>query len=252
MSTKEEFDRRVSEFISVTAHKVHTPVSAIKWQTEMLLAGDMGELSERQRASLQVVMEEAERLNDFSRALLYVFELEKDLPLMHPQEIDLQALLTRVVHHLAPLLKERDVRIASPVCLINSKAYVDPDLAFMVLRTLLENAVIYSEPRSVVDARLEEKDGWTNVVIADHGVGIPQELQHLVFTKFFRAPNAVHLWTEGTGLGLYLASTIARRTGGDLSFESIEGKGSTFCWRIPKHTVGKQPWEQHGGHGGKP
>ncbi len=243
-SPQEEFDRAVSEFIAVTAHKVHTPVSAIKWQAEMLLAGDMGELSERQRASLKTVMEEAERLNDFSRALLYVFELEKDLPLMHPQDTDLQVLLTRVVHHLDPLLKERTVHVQCPACVISARAHVDPDLAFVVLRTLLENAVIYSRAGSAVEVRLEEHEGWTHVIVEDRGYGIPIDLQHLVFTKFFRAPNAKLLWTEGTGLGLYLAHTIAKRTGGDLSFESTEGKGSTFCWRIPKHTVGKQPWEK--------
>src|SRR3989338_9772855 len=107
-----EFDRVISEFIGVTAHKIPTPVSAIKWQVEMLLAGDLGQLSDKQRESLQSVMEEAERLNDLSRALLYVFELEKDLPRTNPQEVNLHALLARVTHHLSPILAERKVRIA--------------------------------------------------------------------------------------------------------------------------------------------
>jgi signal transduction histidine kinase len=243
---QEEFDRTVSEFIAVTAHKIHTPVAAIMWQSEMLLAGDMGELNERQLVSLKAIQEEVGRLNDFSRALLYVFELEKDLPLIHPQDTDLPALLTRVIHHLDPLIKGKDIRIQCPPYVVASiSAYLDPDLAFIVLRTILENAILYSPTGSAVDVRLEEHGGWTHVAIEDRGCGIPGALQHLVFTKFFRAPNAKLLWTEGTGLGLYLAATIAKRTGGDLAFESEEGRGSTFRWRIPKHTVGKQPWEKH-------
>lgn len=243
-SPKQAFDRATSEFIAVTAHKIHTPVASIKWQVEMLLGGELGDLSEHQRESLQAVMDAAERLNDLSRALLYVFELEKDLPMMHLQETDLCMLLAKVERNISQVMKERNVHSVCEKCPPSLMATVDPELAFIVLRALLENAVLYSAAGSEVQLQLLQKEGMTEVAVRDQGCGIPQDLQHLVFTKFFRAPNGKRLYTEGTGLGLYVARTIADRMGTALSFESTEGKGSAFFWRIPARKIGRQPWEQ--------
>lgn len=243
-SGKQQLDRATSEFIAVTAHKIHTPVASINWQVEMLLGGDLGALTAQQKESLQSVADAAERLNNLSRALLYVFELEKDLPMMHLQEVDLRTLLAKVERNVSQSMKERNVYVVCEKCPQSLMATVDPELAFVVLRVLLENAVLYSSSGGEVHVQLMQKEGWTEVAVRDQGCGIPQDLQHLVFTKFFRAPNGKRLYTDGAGLGLYIAHTIADRMGTKLSFESAEGKGSAFFWRIPPRTIGRQPWEQ--------
>lgn len=243
-ASRKDLDRATSAFIAVTAHKIHTPVASIKWQVETLLAGDIGELTSNQRESLQAVMDAAERLNDLSRALLYVFELEKDMPMVKLQEADVYMLIERVVKNLGGLTKERNVHIQCerPQTVVN--VHVDSELAFVILRTLLENAILYSPTKSVVNVRVTERASSTDICVGDKGCGIPGEFHNLVFTKFFRAPNGKRVWTEGSGLGLYVAGEIAKRTGGEITFESEEGKGSTFCWRIPKRKMGRQPWEK--------
>lgn len=242
-------ERSMSEFIAVTAHKVHTPVASIKWQTEMLLGGDLGELNENQLESLKAIMEAAERLNDLSRALLYVFELEKDLPMIHPQDTDLHAILSKAVENIGALTKERNIHIQCPPKDPPLQVFVDPDLAFVTFRTLLENAVLYSATGSEVTVHATPQDKGLEVAVQDKGCGIPPDLHRFVFTKFFRAPIAKRLWTEGAGLGLYIAKNIVQRTGGTLTFASDEGKGSTFTWFIPAHKAGRQPWEKRGGSG---
>jgi signal transduction histidine kinase len=243
---QEQFDRATSEFITVTAHKIHTPVAAMKWQLEMLIGGDLGEISDAQKESLQSIMDCAERLNDLSRALLYVFELEKDLPQIHVQETDLHALIARTLGNISELTKQKDVHVISPEAKEPVIVSLDPDLSFIILRTLLENAIVYSKPKGEVQVRITARENGKEISVQDFGCGIPQSLQHLLFTKFFRAPNARQIWTEGSGLNLYVAKNIVSRTGGSLSYESTEGKGSIFSWLIPARSseTSKMPWER--------
>ena len=75
------------------------------------------------------------------------------------------------------------------------------------------------------------------IEIADNGIGIPEKQRLNIFSKFFRADNAVKTVTDGTGLGLYVAKTIVERHHGNLRFESVEGKGTTFFITLPNENA---------------
>jgi signal transduction histidine kinase len=241
---RSDLSRATSDFISVIAHKIHTPITSAKWQLEMLINEDLGTLTHDQKESLASVSQAAEQINDLSRALLYVFELEKDLPIMNTKEVNICELVSRATHNLENLSKEKGVSIISVDCDLRHVVNVDVDLAFVVLRTILENAIVYSPSGSEVRVTIKDTDEGIQICVDDRGCGIPTDQQNLVFTKFFRGTNAKKIWTDGTGLNLYVAKNIAKRTGGDLTFESRPHKGSTFCWRIPKKKKHKEPWER--------
>lgn len=121
---------------------------------------------------------------------------------------------------------------------IQNRTSADVETDAEILQTILEcfvsNAINYSGAgqKIIVDA-LEE----TNAIVFsvhDNGIGIPQEAQKHIFERFYRASNARVLKPEGTGLGLYIAFTLAEKLGGKVSFTSEEGKGSTFYLSIPK------------------
>ena len=99
-------DSAISEFLGVVAHRIHTPVSAINWQAEAMLDGMMGELTDEQKVALQGIIQSVESLNDFSRTMLYVYELEKDIPMLKAQEITLLSVLSRVEKSVLPLLQK--------------------------------------------------------------------------------------------------------------------------------------------------
>ena len=239
-----DLSRATSDFLTIVAHKIHTPVGAVTWQLELLLSGDLGPLTKDQKETLEIALQSSQQLNDLSRSLMYVFELEKDLPVMQQKDVSLSEVVQKVIKHLHLLSEEKEVNV---VCENNDKeltAFVDPELAFAILRTFIENAIRYSPTKSTVMVNLLEEEGEVAVNVKDSGCGIPGDQRHLVFTKFFRGENAKKIWTEGTGLSLFVAKSCAERTGGKVTCESTENMGSVFSWHIPGHKRAKQAWER--------
>jgi len=236
--------RATSDFLNLIAHKIHNPVGAITWQLEMLLSGDLGPLTKDQRDTLEISLRSVHQLNDFSRSLMYVFELEKDMPIIQQKDVILFDLVQKVVKHLSSITKERNINVICENCDKSLAVFLDPELAFAILRTFIENAIRYSKANSAVSIYLEDIDGEIIVRVKDNGCGIPSSQRHLVFTKFFRGANAKKIWTEGTGLSLFIAKSIAERTGGKVFCESTENMGSVFSWHIPSHKRSVQPWER--------
>jgi signal transduction histidine kinase len=88
-----------------------------------------------------------------------------------------------------------------------------------------------------VDISLSEVGSAIEFRVKDSGIGVPREMQHKLFGKFFRADNARRMRPDGTGLGLYMAKKVVLAQGGSIIFESREGKGSTFGFRFSKSSL---------------
>jgi two-component system sensor histidine kinase VicK len=113
------------------------------------------------------------------------------------------------------------------------KVRVDIEKISLAIQNLLENAILYNLPGGKIEISLKLKENKIEFSIKDTGIGIPKELQRRVFTKFFRAPNAMRIETEGSGLGLFITKNIIEAHGGEIWFESEEGKGTTFYFTLP-------------------
>ena len=96
----------------------------------------------------------------------------------------------------------------------------------------VDNAIYYA-PKGNVDVYLEKTDTDVEVRVVDDGIGVAEEAQKQLFTKFFRAENARQVRPDGTGLGLYMAKQVIEAQGGEILFESTEGAGSMFGFRFP-------------------
>ena len=114
------------------------------------------------------------------------------------------------------------------------------------LANLIDNAVKFSDPGGPVEVRIAERDGWVDLVVEDHGVGIPRRDLDRVFERFYRVDQARSRETGGTGLGLAIVRHVATNHGGDVLVQSEEGVGSTFTLRIPA-AVGRRRgrWLMH-------
>ncbi|MDP3725577.1 MAG: HAMP domain-containing sensor histidine kinase, partial [bacterium] len=110
----------------------------------------------------------------------------------------------------------------------------DKELLKNILDCFLSNALNFSKAGQEILFNCEAEDENLVFSVHDSGIGIPKEEQKRVFERFYRASNAKALKPGGTGLGLYIASVLAEKIGGKISFESEEGKGSTFYVRVPK------------------
>ena len=228
-------DSLKSQFVSIAAHELRTPLSSIHGYVEMLLDGDLGQLTEQQRESLEIVERSAGRLMGITRNLLDLTRIEAGKILLVLRPVDLGALVRAVVEEYEPELAERDhrVRVGQPSGL--PRALCDEARAAQIVGNLLSNAAKYTLPGGAIHVRLDrdEQEGFLRVSVADEGPGISLEDQQRLFTRFFRGESSRQSGAPGAGLGLHITRSLVELHGGRIGLESQPGAGSTFTVTFP-------------------
>ncbi len=226
-------DAMKTEIISVAAHQLRTPLSGMKWMMKMLLVGDVGEITPSQRDLLERGFESNERLIRLVNDMLAVDRLESGRVKYVFVPVQIQSLIEKVVADLLVHATEKNVHIITRLAPDVPKLYLDPERITDMLNNLIDNAIKYSMTDDAVVITLTKDGDTAQLMVKDQGIGIPEKDQSRVFSRFFRASNAMQYQTEGSGLGLPIAQSVALRHGGKIWFESKEGEGSTFTVQLP-------------------
>ena len=223
-------------FINAVTHELKTPVASIRLYLETLQRRDLPE--EKRREFYAVMLADSDRLLHLITQVLRAGRTGARQRLLHKARIDLRALvqecveLARLRHHLpAGSLSFTD----APGPEANCSVLGDADELKAAVSNLLDNAIKYSSHDIHVDVELGMLDDDRLVVrVRDRGIGIsPAELKR-VFRRFYRIPQAVAMRVKGTGLGLFIVSSVARKHGGRVYAESEgPGHGSTFTLQLP-------------------
>jgi len=231
--TKEKLiEKMKTEFVSVAAHQLRTPLSAIKWTIRMILDGDVGEINEEQRELLEQTYISNERMIRLINDLLDVSRIEEGRLLYDQEDTRIEDVLDSVIEASQEMLRNKNM-----VLEVNKKetpkVKIDKEKMGVVIQNLLENAIKYTEQGGKIKITLDNDEKNVIFKIEDSGVGIPKSQQDRIFTKFFRAENVTRMETNGTGLGLYTTKNIVQAHKGQIWFESEENKGTTFYFTIP-------------------
>lgn len=222
-----------TEFISIAAHQLRTPLTTVHWSLESL-ATDAA--TDREKELTSAALTASARLLKIVNDILDVSKIEEGRFGFTFAAIDIVALVTDTMRDMTPTAERLKVKLylrepAEPSLIV----YGDADKLKMVLYNLFDNALKYNVENGEVVAdivRVPEQP-FVQISIKDTGLGVPSEEMPRLFTRFFRATNAVKAATEGSGLGLYIVKNIVRRHGGDIWAESELNRGTTFYFTVP-------------------
>ncbi len=237
-----ELDATKDEFVSMASHQLRTPLTSIKGYLSMVLEGDVGDITPDQRQLLGEAFTSSERMVHLIGDFLNVSRLQTGKFMIEYRETDLAKLVEQEVESMRQIAGSHDKKIVYRVPQVFPHLFIDDNKLRQVVMNFIDNAIYYSpDSRAPITVRLVVEDGFAVMTVTDKGMGVPAEVQKQLFTKFFRAENARKQRPDGTGIGLYLARRIIDSHGGKLIFESVEGKGSTFGFRLPIKRLSQPP-----------
>lgn len=232
--TKEkEIDRQKSEFISIASHQLRTPLGSMRWNLELM---ESEIISSPQAAQ--------ERLRDIHKINMRVIHLVRDLLNVtridqgrvedEPERTNVADIAQSAIKEMEPQARDKSISIEmkikkpdTPPLIIDAKRFRE------VIQNLLTNAVRYTLSGGHVYVEIDYTDTSVEIAVSDTGIGIPQEDQPRIFSKFARAGNAAIIDTEGSGLGLYIVKSYITGWGGKIWFKSNIGKGTIFHISLP-------------------
>ena len=221
-----ELDKLKSEFVSLAAHQLRTPVSIVKWTIAMLQSGDFGTLNEEQKKAIGQAYDAINGLIRLIADLLDVSRIESGRFIYNKSKIDIVSLLHGITKFFEITAKKKKLsfKLEFPE---NKKVWLlaDREKLLSALENVLENAFIYTEKGGITITLKDLGKNFT-IEIKDTGMGIPEDQLAFIFDKFFRAKNVIRKRITGTGLGLYLAKSIIEAHDGKIEIQSVLNKGT--------------------------
>jgi signal transduction histidine kinase len=192
-----------------------------------------GTLTEKQHEFSKDAYDGTVRLVDLISDLLNISRIESGRLQIDPTPTNILELVQSVYEEVQidATAKKQNIQISidENVPLIN----LDPKLIRNVYLNYLTNAIKYTPPEGVITVGAYIDETYLYSYVKDNGLGIPEDSKEQIFGRFYRANNVRKMVPDGTGLGLYLVKVVVESSDGKAWFESEEGKGSTFWFKIP-------------------
>lgn len=236
ITREKHVEKMKTEFVSLAAHQLRTPLSAIKWILRTLLDRDVGEITEEQAEILEKGYKSNERMILLINDLLNVARIEEGRFLYNLAYESIEEIIEEVLVEMEHQTEEKKIELVfekPPAPL--PKIRVDAEKIKLALHNLLDNAISYNKEggRVIIAAKKDNRTNDIEVAVQDTGIGIPLAQQNRLFNKFFRADNALKINTEGSGLGLFIVRNIVAAHGGKIRCESRENEGTIFRFTLP-------------------
>jgi len=227
-------EKAKTEFIAAISHELRTPLTCIQGSISNMLAGVAGGLTKKTKKYLHTMEGDCHRFANLINDLLDLVKLEAG---SMPIDRRVMNIVTVISDAEKSFLREAGVKtiellVETDGCI--SPVYADSQRIYQVLRHLISNAMEYTGKSGKVWVRSYDSGDNVIVEVEDTGVGIAPSLQKQIFNKFYQIDRQAGAGYKGSGLGLAICNGIIAAHGGSIWVESEVGKGSTFCFSLPK------------------
>lgn len=237
----ERLDKMKSEFVSIASHQLRSPLTSIRGYISMILEGTYGEINPKAKEVLHHVADASRHMALSIEDYLNVSRIEAGNMKYEITDYDLKKLVEDVVIELLPVADKKGIKLDFVQNAVDSAIVkLDVGKSRQIVQNLIDNALKYTKGTGsiTVSVRTDKHINKVYVDITDHGIGISPESLEALFQKFERAKNVNEINVTGTGLGLYIARTMARAMGGDIIAASPgENQGSTFTFVMPLNGI---------------
>jgi PAS domain S-box-containing protein len=223
-----------AQFLAAMSHELRTPLNAIGGYVDLLEMGIRGAVSEPQREDLERIRRNQRHLLGLINNVLNFAKIEAGHVEYHIVETPLHAITDGMYSLVAPQVRARGLTYEYAPCDASIAVYADVEKVHQVLLNLLSNAIKFTESGGSVRLECACTDTAAGVRVVDTGLGIPAEKLDAIFEPFVQVDQNFTREGQGTGLGLSISRDLARAMGGDITVQSILGKGAVFTLTLPR------------------
>jgi signal transduction histidine kinase len=222
-----------SEFVALASHQLRTPLSAIRWEIELLNSKFKKDFKPSQLKRIENILSMANRMTKIVNDLLDVAKIDQKKLILRKERVNLVEVLDEAREDFSSVLDFKEINLKFNNTKKEAFVLGDPEKIKLVIENILSNSVKYSKKQGKIEVTVKKSKAFWVCTIKDDGIGIPKSQQRQVFDKFFRSYNVFHHQAEGSGLGLYIVKNIIENLGGRVWFKSEENIGSIFNFSLP-------------------
>ncbi|MBN1618997.1 HAMP domain-containing histidine kinase [Candidatus Dojkabacteria bacterium] len=227
-----EINDMKDEFLKIISHQLRTPLSAIKWNLESLISGDIGKTNKKQQVFLKGAYESDKKVISRINDLIMILDIGKEEINIRKETAEIQKIIEEIINNLKERAKNKGLQlIYNPPQRNIPKINIDPEKIKYVLNHIVNNAIDYTM-KGTVTVTVELENDKIHLKVTDTGIGIPKEDQKNIFKPFFRAQNAYQIIQDASGIGLAISKFFIEAHNGKIGFNSKEGQGSTFWVKL--------------------
>ncbi len=220
VSQEKQIDRAKSEFVSLASHQLRTPLTVVKWYTKYLVENASKVTRPKLKEYLGVILQTNNSMVELVNAILNASKIDLGKLAIEPEQTFLPAIMDQALNEYSPLIKQKKLRIEKQYSGDVPKIQLDPKLMKVVFANIISNAVKYTDLGGNVIVQMRKDKQNVVIAVSDNGCGIPHRQKDGIFTKLFRADNAIEKDSTGTGLGLYIVKSVIDQSGGKIWFTS--------------------------------
>jgi signal transduction histidine kinase len=213
-------------FVADAGHELKTPLSIIEASIETLRA--LHEQKQIPPEETEMIRKASERMKGLTADLMFLAKVEDPMAAFDKVQINLNELIEEVIAEYEPLAASHDIKLSLREQDTDIRILAEPESFRQLLSNLVSNAIKYNDPGGSADVLIKRDLQGVSIVVADTGIGIPQESLANIFDRFYRADKSRSRAGGGAGLGLAIVKAVADAHNASVSVNSEVGKGTTF------------------------